>query len=105
MIEKTKSFVKDNWQTIVKAALVVVFVFFVYGEYQEWKQQKQVPVVQTISLPPQVIHSTTETVREVAVQAPSTPGAVLQFVEKQGKVIAVVNGQEVEVPNLSDQRM
>ena len=60
-------------------------------------------MVQTISLPPQVIHSTTETVREVAVQAPSTPGAVLQFVEKQGKVIAVVNGQEVEVPNFSGQ--
>lgn len=32
MIEKAKSFVKDNWQTIMKAALVVAFVFFVYGE-------------------------------------------------------------------------
>ncbi len=36
-------------------------------------------------------------------QAPSTLGAVLQFVEKQGKVIAIVNGQEVEVPNVTGQ--
>lgn len=65
------------------------------------KHQKQAPVVQTVAQPPQVIHTSTETIREVAVQVPSTPGSVLQFVEKQGKVIAVVNGQEVEVPNIT----
>lgn len=54
-------------------------------------------------LPPQVIHTTTETVREVAVQAPSTPGAVLQFIERDGKVIAVIDGKEVEVPNQTGQ--
>lgn len=27
----------------------------------------------------------------------------MQFVERQGKVIAIVNGQEVEVPNVSGQ--
>lgn len=100
-METGKTFIRDNWKYIVGLALILAFLFWAIGEYQEWKQQKQVPAVQTVTLPPQVIHTTTETVREVAVQAPSTPGAVLQFVEKQGKVIAVVNGQEVEVPNLS----
>jgi hypothetical protein len=50
--------------------------------------------MQTVALPPQVIHNKTEIVREVAVQVPALPEAVLQFVEKQGKVIAIVNGQE-----------
>ncbi|WP_312337272.1 hypothetical protein [Anaerospora hongkongensis] len=95
--------IKNNWKYLLGLALLLALLLWARGEYQEWKQQKQVPVVQTVTLPPQVIHTTTETVREVAVQAPSTPGAVLQFVEKQGKVIAVVNGQEVEVPNVSGQ--
>lgn len=102
-MENAKTFIRNNWKYIIGLTLLLIFVFFVYGEYREWKQQKQAPVVQTVTLPPQVIHTTTETVREVAVQAPSAPGAVLQFVEKQGKVIAVVNGQEVEVPNVSGQ--
>lgn len=95
--------IKNNWKYLLGLAVVLALLLWARGEYQEWKQQKQTPVVQTVTLPPQVIHTTTETVREVAVQAPSTPGAVLQFVEKQGKVIAVVNGQEVEVPNVSGQ--
>ncbi len=36
-------------------------------------------------------------------QAPSQPGAVLSFIEREGKVIAIVNGQEVEVPNQTGQ--
>ncbi len=103
MMETAKTFIRNNWKYIIGLALLLAFLFWARGEYQDWKQQKQAPTVQTVTLPPQVIHTATETVREVAVQAPSTPGAVLQFVEKQGKVIAVVNGQEVEVPNLSGQ--
>ena len=103
-METAKRFIRDNWKYIVGLALMLAFLLWAKGEYQDWKQQKQAPVVvQPVALPPQVIHTTTETVREVAVQAPSTPGAVLQFVEKQGKVIAVVNGKEVEVPNVSGQ--
>ena len=102
-MEAVKTFIRNNWKYIIGLALLLALLIWVRGEYQEWKQQKQAPVVQTVTLPPQVIHTTTETVREVAVQVPSTPGAVLQFVEKQGKVIAVVNGQEVEVPNVSGQ--
>lgn len=99
-----KEFLKENWKYIAGLALVLALLFWVRGEYQEWKQQqKSVPQVQTVTAPPQVIHTATETVREVAVQAPSKPGAVLQFVERDGKVIAVVNGQEVEVPNQTGQ--
>lgn len=101
-METVKTFIRNNWKYIVGLALLLVFLFWAKGEYQEWKQEKQAPVVQIVTLPPQVIHTTTETVREVAVQAPSTPGAVLQFVEKQGKVIAIVNGKEVKVPNVTD---
>jgi hypothetical protein len=89
-------FIRNDWKYIIGLALLLALLLWARGEYQDWKQQKQVPI-------PQIINTKTETIREVAVQAPSTPGAVLQFVEKQGKVIAVVNGQEVEVPNLSGQ--
>lgn len=99
-----KEFLKENWKYLAGLALLLVLLFWLRGEYQEWKQQqKVVPQIQMVTAPPQVIHTTTETVREVAVQAPSQPGAVLQFVERDGKVIAVVNGQEVEVPNQTGQ--
>jgi hypothetical protein len=85
---------------------MLALFYFGNAEYKEWKQhiidQAQKANTQTVvTLPPQVINTKTETIREVAVQAPSQEGAVLQFVEKQGKVIAIVNGQEVEVPNVS----
>ena len=96
--------IKENWKYFAGLALVLALLFWVRGEYQEWKQQqKSVPQIQTVAAPTQVIHTNTETIREVAVQASSQPGAVLQFVERDGKVIAVVNGQEVEVPNQTGQ--
>ncbi|GBG57293.1 hypothetical protein SPFL3102_02659 [Sporomusaceae bacterium FL31] len=36
-------------------------------------------------------------------QVPSAPGAVLQVIERNGKVIAVVGDQEVEIPNQTGQ--
>lgn len=77
-----KTFIRNNWKYIIGLVLLLALLLWARGEYQEWKQQKPAPVVQNVTLPPQVIHTTTETVREVAVQVPSTPGAVLQFVEK-----------------------
>lgn len=104
-METVKTFIQNNWKYIAGAVVVAVLFYFARAEYQEWKQhikeQSAKPAV--IAPIPQVINTKTETIREVAVQAPSLPGAVLQFVEKQGKVIAVVNGQEVEVPNVSGQ--
>jgi hypothetical protein len=104
-METANTFIRNNWKYIIGAVVVAVLFYFARAEYQEWKQhikdQSAKPAV--IAPIPQVINTKTETIREVAVQAPSAPGAVLQFVEKQGKVIAVVNGQEVEVPNLSGQ--
>nr|WP_092068881.1 hypothetical protein [Dendrosporobacter quercicolus]NSL47263.1 hypothetical protein [Dendrosporobacter quercicolus DSM 1736]SDL82777.1 hypothetical protein SAMN04488502_101929 [Dendrosporobacter quercicolus] len=104
------TFVKTNWKYILGLVLVLVLLFWGKQEYQQWKQhiieqanQASASQVQTVTLPPQVIYTNTETIREVAVQAPSQPGAVLSFVEREGKVIAVVNGQEVEVPNVTGQ--
>ena len=103
-LDKAKAFLANNWRLISGAAVVVVLLYFAQVEYQEWKQyikdQAAKPTV-TTTLPPQIINTKTETIREVAVQSPSQEGAVLQFVERQGKVIAIVNGQEVEVPNVS----
>lgn len=103
-LNQAKTFLANNWRLISGAAVVVVLLYFAQVEYQEWKQhikdQAAKPAV-TTTLPPQIINTKTETIREVAVQAPSKEGAVLQFVEQQGKVIAIVNGQEVEVPNVS----
>lgn len=104
------TFVKTNWKYILGLVLVLVLLFWGKQEYQQWKQhiieqanQASASQVQTVTLPPQVIYTNTETIREVAVQAPSQPGAVLSFVEREGKVIAVVNGEEVEVPNVTGQ--
>jgi hypothetical protein len=108
-LDDAKSFISNNWKYLVGLTMVLVLLFWGNQEYQQWKQhvieqaQSAVPQIQTITLPPQVINTTTETIREVAVQAPSQEGAILQFVERQGKVIAIVNGQEVEVPNVSGQ--
>ncbi|AIF51272.1 hypothetical protein [Pelosinus sp. UFO1] len=101
------AFVKSNWKYLLGLAAMLVLLFFGHQEYRDWKQhilqEKQVKSADPFVLPPQVIHTTTETIREVAVQPPSQEGAILQFVERQGKVIAIVNGQEVEVPNVSGQ--
>jgi len=87
--------------------IIGVLMFCVYLGYEKvsaWKHDIDAKSTQqqNVSPPqPQIIHTSTEVVREVAVQAPSQEGAILQFVERQGKVIAIVNGREVEVPNVS----
>ena len=102
-----KRFSKNNWKYLLGLAVLLVLVYFSYYEYQNWKQhvmeQSRIKTIDPVVLPPQIIHTKTEIVREVAVQAPSQEGAILQFVERRGKVIAIVNGQEVEVPNVSGQ--
>ncbi|WP_371363617.1 hypothetical protein SRRS_44950 [Sporomusa rhizae] len=101
-------FLKANWKYLIGLAAVLALLFWGTQEYQQWKQhllnqaqKARIPEAQIITLPPQVIHTNRETVREVTVQVPSNQGAVLQFVERQGKIIAIVNGQETEVPNLT----
>jgi hypothetical protein len=101
-------FAKNNWKYLLGLAMLLALLCFGHQEYQDWRQhiQQQAkfkPAADPIILPPQIINTKTETIREVAVQAPSQEGAILQFVERQGKVIAIVNGQEVEVPNVSGQ--
>jgi hypothetical protein len=107
-LETGKTFISNNWKYLLGFAVWLALFYFANAEYKEWKQhiidQAQKTNTQTVvTLPPQVIDTKTETIREVAVQAPSQEGAILQFVERQGKVIAIVNGQEVEVPNVSGQ--
>ena len=107
-LDASKSFISNNWKYFLGLVVVLVLLFWGRQEYQQWKQhiidQAQKANTQTVvTLPSQVINTKTETIREVAVQVPSQEGAILQFVERQGKVIAIVNGQEVEVPNVSGQ--
>ncbi|HML33874.1 hypothetical protein [Sporomusa sphaeroides] len=94
-------------QAAILLGVVLLVAVAGYFAYQHFNQPEPVPVpapaVKTITLPPQVIHTNTETIREVVVQAPSQPGAVLQFVEREGKIVAIVNGEEVEVPNQTGQ--
>jgi hypothetical protein len=106
-INDGKSFISNNWKYLLGLAVVMALLYFGRVEYKEWKQhiieQAQKQAQPITPLPAQIINTKTETIREVAVQAPSQEGAILQFVERQGKVIAIVNGQEVEVPNVSGQ--
>ncbi len=95
-------------QAAILLGVVLLVAVAGYFAYQHFNQPEPVPPVpapegKTITLPPQVIHTNTETIREVVVQAPSQPGAVLQFVEREGKIIAIIDGQEVEVPNQTSQ--
>jgi hypothetical protein len=103
-----KSFISNNWKYFLGLVVVLALLYFGRVEYKEWKQhiidQAQKANSQTaVTLPPQVVNIKTETIREVVVQAPSQEGAILQFVERQGKIIAIASGQEVEVPNVSGQ--
>lgn len=107
-LENSKAFISSNWKYLLGLAVLLALFYFGNKDYQQWKQhiidQAQKSNAQTVAtLPPQIINTKTETIREVSVQAPSQEGAILQFVERKGKVIAIVNGQEVEVPNVSGQ--
>jgi hypothetical protein len=107
-LESGKSFILNNWKYLLGLVVVLALLFWGRQEYQQWKQhiidQAQKANTQTVvTLTPQVVTTKTETIREVAVQAPSQEGAILQFVEREGKVIAIINGQEVEVPNKTGQ--
>lgn len=88
---------------LATALLVIVLALVGVVAWQHFNKPE--PVVQTIEVPaqPQIVTQTVETVREVAVQAPSTAGAVLQIVERNGKVVARIGDQEVEVPNQTGQ--
>lgn len=98
------TFIRENWKYLLGLAIVLALI--VLGN-KEWQAYKNKPVPSSpdniITFPQQTIHSTTDTIKEITVQPPSTPGAVLQFVERQGKVIAIANNQEVEVPNNTGQ--
>ncbi|MEN6386227.1 MAG: hypothetical protein ABFD79_13660 [Phycisphaerales bacterium] len=104
-------FIKLHWKYLLGLAVVLAFMAGGYylGKYidKEWQEYKNKPATTStntvVTLPQQTIQTNTETVREVSVQSPTTEGAVLQFVEKNGKVVAVINGQETEVPNLTGQ--
>jgi hypothetical protein len=103
-LETGKSFIANSWKYLLGLIVIVAVLWFGWSEWQDYKNKPiPAPTNTVVTLPPQVIHTNTETVREVAVQAPSQQGAVLTFVERQGKMIAIVNGQEVEVPNQTGQ--
>ena len=94
-------FIANEWKFIVGMVLIVSILYVGYSEYREFiAKPSQTP---TVAVQPQIVQHTTETIREVAIADPSQPGAVLEFVERNGKVIAIVNGQEVEVPNQTGQ--
>jgi len=95
--------VPRRWKIYLVIAVVLAVVL---GGWALWQHLKPPAVItQTIEVPsaPQIIQHTTETVREVAVQSPSQQGAVLQIVERDGKVYAQVGDQTVEVPNQTGQ--
>ena len=99
------SLTKRQAAILLGVVLLVVVGWLLWQHYNQPEPVPPVPApeVKTVTLPPQVIHTNTETIREVVVQAPSQPGAVLQFVEREGKIIAIIDGQEVEVPNQTGQ--
>jgi len=118
MMETVKTFVKDNWKTIVKAALIVAVILFIYDEYQDWKQhsrsQNTTPVINVntageASKPgeTQVVYvqgENTHTKEIVYVPKETDPATGkpektdVQFDKRQGKIYVKINGKEFEVP-------
>lgn len=115
---KIKTFVKDNWKTIVKAALVVAFVYFAYVEYKECKQhsrsQSATPVInvntagevskpgetQVVYIQGQDTHTKeiVYTPKETDPATGATEKTDVQFEKRQGKIHVKVNGKDFEVP-------
>ena len=107
-LDNVKTFISNNWKYLMGLAVLLTLFYFGNTEYKEWKQhiidQAQKTNTQSVvTLPSQVINTKTEMIREVAVQVSSQEGAILQFIERQEKVIVIVNCQEVEEPNVSGQ--
>lgn len=96
------TYIKENGFKYV-ILVVILILFFVYHDSIKafLHPAPAVPTPITVNLPPQAVKTETVIVKEVAVQPQSMPGSVVTFVERAGKVIAVIDGKEIEVPNMT----
>lgn len=59
-----------------------------------------IPPVQVVT-PPQQVKVDEQKEKVIYIQQPSSPGSMVQFIDKNGKIIAKVGDQEVEVPSMT----
>lgn len=97
------TYLKENGFKYVLLA-VVLLLFYVYHDNLKGFLRPTPPPQISVNMPvvpPQAVKNETTIIKEVAVQPQSQPGAVVTFVERAGKVIAVIDGKEIEVPNMT----
>jgi len=89
-----------TWDKIKLAAMALLLLAIIGGVGWLWyNKQKPAPAVvltPATVVQPQVIHTSTETVREVTVQA-APKGNIFQFTEREGKQFVVIEGKEYQL--------
>jgi len=93
------SFLAKEWKAILIFLMVIVVGCWGYGEYQILRAHYLKPAIPTVIVQPlqetvKVVNTTSAAVVPVA-----QPGQVVQFVDRGGQIVAVVNGKEYIVPN------
>ena len=88
-----------------KYVLLVVLLLLIYVYHDSIKAflhptPPNSPVI-NVTVPKQEVKADTVIVKEVAVEAPTRPGEVLSFVQKEGKVFVINGKDEIEVPNMT----
>jgi hypothetical protein len=86
--------VKIHARILTIALCVIAVVMAFHWASDKFRAPPVAPAVTpALQVQPQVIHTTTETVREVAVQA-APKGNIFQFTEREGKQFVVIDGKE-----------
>jgi len=89
-----------TWDKIKLAAMALLLLAIIGGVGWLWcNKQKPAPTVvptPATVVQPQVIHTKTDTVREVMVQA-APKGNIMQFTEREGKQFVVIDGKEYQL--------
>lgn len=88
------------WAKIAGAVLVLALLVAIgiaaYLHFNKPEPVKPAEITKPLVVQPQVIHTNTETVREVTVEA-APKGNIMQFVERDGKQFVVIDGKEYQL--------
>ena len=88
----------DNKTKIIIGVLVLALLCASgYAGYLHFKPEPKPPeITKPLVVQPQVIHTSTETIREVAVQA-APKGNIFQLTERDGKQFVIIDGKEYQL--------
>ena len=91
----TKADIPPNTKVIIGVLVLVLIATIGYASYLHFKLEliKPAEIAKPLIVQPQVIHTNTETIREVSVQA-APKGNIFQFTEREGKQFVTIESKE-----------